>query len=71
MQFSIINEGRGGITLTATSKDDAALLARLPDTIVLTRNPDGYASGSLVKPEPVAKPKPAPHTKPQETATDE
>jgi hypothetical protein len=60
MQFAIHNDGRGGITLTATSAGDAALLASLPETIELKRTATGY--GWTPAPAPVrqaAKPKQA------------
>lgn len=62
MEFAIHNDGRGGITLTATSKGDAEQLSRLPDVIELKRTATGYGWA----PAPVApvrhtanKPKPA------------
>ena len=43
MQLQIINDGRGGITLTATGKEDAAILSRFPEVIELRRTDDGYS----------------------------
>lgn len=60
MEFAIHNDGRGGITLTATSKGDAEQLSRLPDVIELKRTATGY--GWTPAPVPVrqaAKPKQA------------
>ncbi len=60
MQFATINDGRGGITLTAKTKDGATLLSRLPDEIVLKRTDFGYSwTPAPVPVRQAAKPKQA------------
>lgn len=72
MQFAIHNEGREGLTLTASGPDDAAILARLPDEIVLRREGAGYTWKPAPSPAPRTKStKKAEIVQPEEALNDE